>query len=66
MPDKQTAPGPESQADAEREPERLRAIEVAAKDLWERRSGHRMGAADWRAPQECFWALHAALEKVDG
>jgi hypothetical protein len=46
--------------------DRLRAVEVAARDLWERRSGHRMGSADWRAPQECFWALHAALEKTDG
>jgi hypothetical protein len=41
---------------------RLREIEVTARDLWERRSGHRMGAPDWRAPQECFYALRAALE----
>jgi Response regulator receiver domain len=39
-----------TQVGSERELERLRAIAVAAKDLREGRSDHRMEAAEWRAP----------------
>jgi hypothetical protein len=45
--------------------ERLLAVERAARDLWERRADHRMGNADWKAPQECFLALRAALRAED-
>jgi hypothetical protein len=45
--------------------DRRRAVEVTAKDLWERHSGHGMEAPEWRAPQERFWAPHAALETAN-